>query len=101
MASNTGASVNIGISFQNLISYRVSNVNPSFKVEEAAVGTGDKCGAMFINRKFKERLKTHLAALRMDKSWSLRESFVFGAAVLTQEVVPNSGRFLTPASIEP
>jgi hypothetical protein len=43
-------------------SYRVSSVNPSFKVEEAAVGMGDKCGARFVDLKFKEWLKTKLGA---------------------------------------
>ncbi|RPA89023.1 actin-like ATPase domain-containing protein [Choiromyces venosus 120613-1] len=44
----------------DLISYRVSSVSPSFKVEEAAVGTGDKCGATFVDRNFKEWLKGKL-----------------------------------------
>src|SRR6266849_4436000 len=67
MTANTRASVNIGISFQDLLSYRVSSVNPSFKVEEAAVGTGDKCGATFVDRNFKEWLKTKLGAANYGK----------------------------------
>ncbi|KAG0637899.1 hypothetical protein HOY80DRAFT_907084 [Tuber brumale] len=51
----------------DLISYRVSSVSPSFKVEEAAVGTGDKCGATFVDRNFKEWLKGKLGEANYKK----------------------------------
>jgi molecular chaperone DnaK (HSP70) len=44
----------------DLLSYKVTSVEPSFRVQEAAVGTGDKCGATFIDRNFKTWLKKKL-----------------------------------------
>jgi molecular chaperone DnaK (HSP70) len=44
----------------DLLSYKVSNVNPEFRVEEAAVGAGDKCGSTFIDRNFRKWLTTKL-----------------------------------------
>ncbi|KAH8676467.1 hypothetical protein BGZ60DRAFT_556052 [Tricladium varicosporioides] len=38
----------------DLVSYRVRQVVPSLELEEIAIGTGDKCGATFIDRRFKE-----------------------------------------------
>lgn len=32
----------------DLISYKVTQTSPTFKIEEAAVGSGAKCGASFI-----------------------------------------------------
>lgn len=36
----------------DLISYKVTQTSPTFKIEEAAVGTGAKCGASFIEEVF-------------------------------------------------
>ncbi|KAI9890224.1 MAG: hypothetical protein M1814_004386 [Vezdaea aestivalis] len=41
----------------DLLSYKVKTVNPDFQIEEAAVGTGDKCGSTFIDRAFRPWLK--------------------------------------------
>ena len=34
----------------DLISYKVTQTSPTFLIEEAAVGSGDKCGATFIDQ---------------------------------------------------
>lgn len=34
----------------DLISYQVTQISPTFLIEEAAVGSGDKCGATFIDQ---------------------------------------------------
>ncbi|KAH8898759.1 actin-like ATPase domain-containing protein [Thozetella sp. PMI_491] len=36
----------------DLISYKVTQTTPSFRVEEAAVGSGDKCGATYVEKEF-------------------------------------------------
>ncbi|KAK3332846.1 hypothetical protein B0T19DRAFT_448679 [Cercophora scortea] len=36
----------------DLISYRITQVQPTFRIEEAAVGTGDKCGATYVDKEF-------------------------------------------------
>jgi molecular chaperone DnaK (HSP70) len=44
----------------DLISYRVRSIEPSFKIEEAAIGTGDKCGGSFVDRNFNKWLEKKL-----------------------------------------
>jgi len=34
----------------DLISYTITQKHPCFKIEEAAVGSGDKCGASYIDK---------------------------------------------------
>jgi hypothetical protein len=34
----------------DLISYKITQVYPTFKIEEAAVGSGDKCGATYVDK---------------------------------------------------
>ncbi|KAK6518323.1 hypothetical protein TWF506_005483 [Arthrobotrys conoides] len=41
----------------DLISYEVEEVQPSFKLKEAAVGTGAKCGSSYIDQAFLELLR--------------------------------------------
>jgi len=36
----------------DLISYKITQVQPSFRVEEAAIGSGDKCGATYVDKEF-------------------------------------------------
>jgi hypothetical protein len=35
---------------KDLISYRITQVSPVLKVEEAAIGSGDKCGASYVDK---------------------------------------------------
>jgi len=51
----------------DLLSYKVSSIHPEFRVEEAAVGAGDKCGATFIDRNFRKWLTTKLGEEAMKK----------------------------------
>ncbi|KAF3289264.1 hypothetical protein TWF970_003044 [Orbilia oligospora] len=44
----------------DLISYEVEEVQPSFKLREAAVGTGAKCGSSYIDQAFLELLRQKL-----------------------------------------
>ncbi len=39
----------------DLISYKVTQITPTFRIEEAAVGSGDKCGATYVEQ-VRERL---------------------------------------------
>src|SRR3954462_5521354 len=34
----------------DLISYKITQVQPTFRIEEAAIGSGDKCGATYVDR---------------------------------------------------
>jgi Hsp70 protein len=36
----------------DLISYKITQLNPVFLIEEAAVGSGDKCGATYVDKEF-------------------------------------------------
>ncbi len=36
----------------DLISYKVTQLHPVFLIEEAAVGSGDKCGATYVDKEF-------------------------------------------------
>jgi molecular chaperone DnaK (HSP70) len=36
----------------DLISYRITQVSPFLRVEEAAIGSGDKCGATYVDKEF-------------------------------------------------
>ena len=40
----------------DLISYTVSELTPSLKIEEAAAGTGSLCGSTYLNRVFEQLL---------------------------------------------
>ncbi|KAF8541822.1 hypothetical protein BDD12DRAFT_803390 [Trichophaea hybrida] len=44
----------------DLISYKVRSVHPHFQVQEAAIGTGAKCGSTFIDKSFKKWLNERL-----------------------------------------
>ena len=34
----------------DLISYKIIQMEPNLKVEEAAIGSGDKCGASYVDK---------------------------------------------------
>ncbi|KAK0726065.1 hypothetical protein B0H67DRAFT_480099 [Lasiosphaeris hirsuta] len=36
----------------DLISYKITQVQPVFRIEEAAIGSGDKCGATYVDKEF-------------------------------------------------
>ncbi|ORY18798.1 hypothetical protein BCR34DRAFT_472752 [Clohesyomyces aquaticus] len=36
----------------DLISYNITQTSPVFKIEEAAIGSGDKCGATYVDKEF-------------------------------------------------
>ncbi|KAK4161725.1 hypothetical protein QBC43DRAFT_357267 [Cladorrhinum sp. PSN259] len=36
----------------DLISYKITQIEPIFRVEEAAIGSGDKCGATYVDKEF-------------------------------------------------
>ncbi|KAK6356035.1 hypothetical protein TWF718_000409 [Orbilia javanica] len=36
----------------DLISYKITQIDPVIRVEEAAIGTGDKCGASYVDSEF-------------------------------------------------
>ncbi|KAK0122814.1 hypothetical protein ONS96_009847 [Cadophora gregata f. sp. sojae] len=44
----------------DLITYRVDSAPPAFVIKEAVVGTGAKCGAIFIDREFRSWLRRKL-----------------------------------------
>ncbi|KAI9891436.1 MAG: hypothetical protein M1814_002755 [Vezdaea aestivalis] len=44
----------------DLLSYRIKNLDPRFQIEEAAVGTGDKCGSTFVDRAFLKWLRNKI-----------------------------------------
>jgi len=44
----------------DLISYRAKQTTPTLQLEEAAIGTGDKCGASLIDRNFRKWLEARL-----------------------------------------
>ena len=46
----TACSCDAGGGTVDLISYRVTQRHPTFKIEEAAVGSGDKCGATYVEK---------------------------------------------------
>lgn len=48
----------------DLISYTVTQVEPSPVLEEAAAGTGGLCGSSFLDREFHKWLKGHVANCR-------------------------------------
>ncbi|KAM7198281.1 hypothetical protein V8F33_005072 [Rhypophila sp. PSN 637] len=36
----------------DLISYKITQIQPTFRIEEAAIGSGDKCGATYVDKEF-------------------------------------------------
>lgn len=34
----------------DLISYKITQIQPTFRIEEAAIGSGDKCGATYVDK---------------------------------------------------
>ena len=48
----------------DLISYRIAAKNPCLQLIEAAPGSGDFYGSMFINRRFQELIKRRLSHLK-------------------------------------
>ncbi|KAK3997750.1 hypothetical protein QBC44DRAFT_228707 [Cladorrhinum sp. PSN332] len=36
----------------DLISYKITQIEPHFRIEEAAIGSGDKCGATYVDKEF-------------------------------------------------
>ena len=42
----------------DLISYKITQISPTFRIEEAAVGSGDKCGATYVDKEFLSWLET-------------------------------------------
>ncbi|KAL8366624.1 hypothetical protein RB595_010473 [Gaeumannomyces hyphopodioides] len=51
----------------DLISYKITHVQPQFHVEEAAVGHGEKCGASFIDKEFLSWLQKWIGTTRFDR----------------------------------
>ncbi|KAH7141116.1 hypothetical protein EDB81DRAFT_692772 [Dactylonectria macrodidyma] len=51
----------------DLISYKITQVHPVFRVEEAAVGTGDKCGATYVEKEFLAWLEQWIGSDRFKK----------------------------------
>jgi hypothetical protein len=45
----------------DLISYKVTKTTPRFGIEEAVVGSGDKCGATYVDREFLTWLKSWIS----------------------------------------
>lgn len=46
----------------DLISYKITQTSPAFRIEEAAVGSGDKCGATYVDREFLSWLETWIGS---------------------------------------
>ena len=46
----------------DLISYRITQVSPFLRVEEAAIGSGDKCGATYVDKEFLAWLEKKLGS---------------------------------------
>ncbi|KAH8678766.1 hypothetical protein BGZ60DRAFT_401802 [Tricladium varicosporioides] len=44
----------------DLISYRITQLRPTLRVEEAAIGSGDKCGATYVDKEFLSWLEKKL-----------------------------------------
>jgi hypothetical protein len=55
----TAFSCDAGGGTVDLISYRVTQRHPTFKIEEAAVGSGDKCGATYV-----EKVRENISGLK-------------------------------------
>ncbi|OCK81694.1 actin-like ATPase domain-containing protein [Lepidopterella palustris CBS 459.81] len=51
----------------DLISYQVKQMTPALKLEEVAIGTGDKCGATMIDRNFRKWLEARLGTEDFEK----------------------------------
>ncbi|KAL8400786.1 hypothetical protein RB594_000976 [Gaeumannomyces avenae] len=51
----------------DLISYKITQVSPAFHVEEAAVGSGDKCGATYVEKEFLNWLEEWLGTERFNR----------------------------------
>ncbi|EJT68732.1 hypothetical protein GGTG_13697 [Gaeumannomyces tritici R3-111a-1] len=51
----------------DLISYKITHIEPRFHVEEAAVGHGEKCGASFIDKEFLSWLQKWIGATRFNQ----------------------------------
>ncbi|KAH8588317.1 hypothetical protein B0O99DRAFT_677508 [Bisporella sp. PMI_857] len=51
----------------NTITYRVDSVSPNLIIKEAVVGTGAKCGSVFVDREFKLWLRRKLGIERFRK----------------------------------
>ncbi|KAF4965671.1 hypothetical protein FSARC_6566 [Fusarium sarcochroum] len=51
----------------DLISYRITQIDPVLRFEEAVVGTGDKCGATFVNAEFLKWLKAWISPRTFNK----------------------------------
>jgi len=66
----------------DIISYKVRSVSPYFQVEEATIGTGDKCGSTFIDRSFKDWLKKKLGVT--DYSRIKKEKLMSGSKIMNE-----------------
>jgi molecular chaperone DnaK (HSP70) len=51
----------------DLISYKVTKITPRFGIEEAVVGSGDKCGATYVDREFLTWLKSWIGEQAYNK----------------------------------
>ncbi|KAF8249042.1 actin-like ATPase domain-containing protein [Wilcoxina mikolae CBS 423.85] len=90
-AETGGSSIQVGDQFVlcdagggtvDIISYKVCSVSPHFQVEEAAIGTGDKCGSTFIDRSFKKWLKKKLGATDYDRI--KKERLMIGSKIMNE-----------------
>ena len=51
----------------DLISYKITQTQPVIKMEEAAVGSGDKCGASYVDKEFLAWLEKWIGSERYKK----------------------------------
>lgn len=51
----------------DLISYRITATTPTFSIQEAAIGNGDKCGATYIDKEFLTWLQDLIGKEAYDK----------------------------------
>jgi hypothetical protein len=69
----------------DLISYRITQRTPAFKIEEAAVGSGDKCGATYV-----EKVGVNLSLLYNSLTVTLGISALVGTVDWTTSFRENS-----------
>jgi hypothetical protein len=73
----------------DLISYKITKTSPTFAIEEAVVGSGDKCGATYVDKEFLNWVKTLLG----DEAYSIipEEKLRHGSKMMNEfEINKNS-----------
>lgn len=48
---------------EDLATYRITALEPALRVEEAAVGSGDICGSVMLNRRFLELVEQRIGPM--------------------------------------